>query len=451
MNLSITPWVCSKTYFYETKTSFSIIEDVKNCIYYVLKGVMSDLWFTIISTKDYTKIREYSASRNVENQLQEFLLELKQKDLIEIDINDTKIINKYLVFSCKETSKNYEHFDITRFKFISKNNLLESLNLELTYKCNLNCRHCCNPKDCNQYEITFENAKKIIDEASDLGLREISLTGGECSISKDFLKIAKYAKEKFLKVLILTNGQELYNNPELFEEIVKLYPATLKISLYSMNPEIHDNITGVKGSHNKTLTVIKKLKERNINVTVTCMNLSYNVGEYKKVREFANSINARFIDDHLLLVNHKNNNLCSKIKEEDIEKIYLENFKNHQNRAIQAKDDRHVCSGGINRYSITPKMDIIPCVYFGYSLGNYKEISFADIRKNIIPEFRKKYIRKNLDECFKHEYCKFCILCPAYAWYDRDGDFMKKSEILCEDARAFYKVYQYYKSKEKQD
>ena len=94
------------------------------------------------------------------------------------------------------------------------------------------------------------------------------MSGGECTLNKDFLKIAKYIKSKFIGVEILSNLQLLYDDNGLFNEIVNLYPQTIYTSLYSMNPNIHDNITGIKGSQFKTISVLKRLREKNINVWI---------------------------------------------------------------------------------------------------------------------------------------------------------------------------------------
>ena len=51
----------------------------------------------------------------------------------------------------------------------------------------------------------------------------------------------------------------MYDDEELFNEIIKIYPHQISLSLYSLNAEIHDKITGVVGSQQKTLYIIEKL------------------------------------------------------------------------------------------------------------------------------------------------------------------------------------------------
>ncbi len=87
-----------------------------------------------------------------------------------------------------------------------------------------------------------------------------------------------------------------------------------------------------------------------------------------------------------------------------------------------------------------PNLNITPCLDFNYKLGNYKEISILDVWKNKLPEFRKNFICKNKKECFKFNYCKFCNYCSTYPMFE--SGFMKKSEILCSEAKAYYDFQQ---------
>ena len=103
--------------------------------------------------------------------------------------------NNELVFKINKNDKNFNYFFNKLKDFLSYYGFLFRLHLNLNYSCNQNCIHCCNPKDMNSYSINFEQAKKIIDEASDLGAFDVTLTGGECTINKDFIKIAKYIKK----------------------------------------------------------------------------------------------------------------------------------------------------------------------------------------------------------------------------------------------------------------
>ena len=74
--------------------------------------------------------------------------------------------------------------------------------------CNLACPFCLEgskPGDGRLGRITFAEAKPFIDEAVALGVEQLSFTGGEPFIVKDFVDILRYAS-LFKPCLVLTNG-----------------------------------------------------------------------------------------------------------------------------------------------------------------------------------------------------------------------------------------------------
>ena len=379
-----------------------IVEDIKNHILYILKNEQVKKW------------------ENAEDK-EKFLLEARN-----------------LKCAISTRSKNYKYFLANISELFKENNIISSLHLELNYKCNLNCKHCFNPKNINNEQITLEQAKEIIDEAYKSNVYEIILTGGECTINKDFLKIAKYVREKRMPLSILTNAQKLYDDEKLFNELLSIYPSEFKISLYSMTANVHDNITGVKGSHHKTISIINRLKEKNVNIHIACPQLSYNIGSYKEVKEFAEKIGAEFSTGCNFIYNKNNNNLKSKCSIEDIEQFYYDTLDMKDIRDFKKTDGR-ICGAGKMLLSIRPNLDITPCIGFNYVLGNCNSTNLKELTENILPKFREKFIKSNLKECFKHDYCRFCQYCSLQATHERG--FLKKSPILCEDAKAYQKAY----------
>ena len=437
MQIEIPPYVASKTYSTPKVSSVSFITDLKNNIHYVLLNDTSKLWNFILSSQDYNEILSFAKKQNLQEILNPFLSELKFRGLIESDFIEVSFDNRFIKYVINERSSNANTFlNYKQYMLSEKLSLLYSIRLSLNYTCNLNCKQCCNPK--NLYsEMTFEQAKSVIDEAIDLGLNIVSISGGECTLNKDFLRIAQYVRSKFLELAILTNAQKLYDDKKLLDSIISIYPSIVQISLYSMDPEVHDNLTGMKGSHYKTLSVIKKLREHNIKVTISCIQFSYNKGSYIEVKKFADSIGCDFLTDCKFIYNTDNKNLSAKLSEDDIFQYYLETINVNKPRS---KDDI-VCSGGIDRFEIMPNMDINPCTYFYYTLGNYNNVSLKEVRETTVKEFHKIFKKENLKDCFKYEYCQYCFGCPKFCKSNEKDFFLKKNEILCEDARAYYKAY----------
>ena len=140
------------------------------------------------------------------------------------------------------------------------NNWLQNACLELTYRCNERCIHCyIDDSPCAGEELGFETYKKILEELKEMGCMSVLLTGGEPLLHPDFLKIARYAKELRLMTDIYTNGLAL--RQELLKQLLLLKPNSISFSFYGGRAEIHDGITGVPGSFERSLEAMKACRK----------------------------------------------------------------------------------------------------------------------------------------------------------------------------------------------
>ena len=260
------------------------------------------------------------------------------------------------------------------------------------------------------------------------------------------MEIVRYIKEKGLCLYVITNGQVFYNNKKMFEEFISLYPHRVKVSLYSMDPDVHDEITGVKGSHAKTIYVIKKLREHNIKVVINCVQFKLNESSYLGVAEFAEEIGAGCNISSLFITNYENKTDGLQLNDNDRKDFYLDqkNPASVYNPGAEPRgvkrDDESVCRAGEIQLAVNPMLDVLPCNDFYYVLGNTKKDSLDYIWNNKIPKFRELHKRKNLDpECGTHAYCDYCTYCPVHVCAAADSDdwFMKKSESSCSDAKIY--------------
>jgi MoaA/NifB/PqqE/SkfB family radical SAM enzyme len=150
--------------------------------------------------------------------------------------------------------------------------------------CNQECIHCYIPEHKN-IGLPLDVVKRIIDEARELGALNVTLTGGEIFVRKDIFNIIEYAKNKGMRVFLMSNA-----SMPTKEQIKKLYElgiAEFSTTLFSMDEHIHDKITLCPGSWAQTMRNIKRLKEYNIPVTVKTPLMEMNKHAYKDVEKFA--------------------------------------------------------------------------------------------------------------------------------------------------------------------
>lgn len=111
---------------------------------------------------------------------------------------------------------------------------------EVTMGCNFRCKHCGSScKTALQGQLNTEEALDLCDQIADLGLKWITLSGGEPLTRTDIPQLVKRLSEKGVKVNIITNGWLL--TQEMAQTLKDNGISTVAISIDG-TPEIHDNI-----------------------------------------------------------------------------------------------------------------------------------------------------------------------------------------------------------------
>lgn len=81
----------------------------------------------------------------------------------------------------------------------------------ITRECNLRCKHCYS--DATEHpdadELSTSDAKKLVDDLSQLGVRLLILDGGEPLCRDDFLEVIRHGTSRGLRVVVGTNGTKI--------------------------------------------------------------------------------------------------------------------------------------------------------------------------------------------------------------------------------------------------
>ena len=454
MKLKIPKWLSFQTYMFGTDESRTFISNERKHEFVLLEGLSSDLWKVMSNTQDYNKVIHWAKEKNLASELDGFIEVLQSQDLI---LKDSSILSEDNIaiepVGCDDERKTLE-LQSNMTEWCYNHGYLFSLFVELTYACNLKCVHCYNPKNINNIQISFDKMKQIIDEAYEMGVFNITFSGGECTLDKDFIKIVEYAREKRMSVHIFTNGQTLYDNPELLDKLIKTYPCDIGLSLYSLNEEIHEKITSIKGSYNKTLSVIKKLRKENISVEIKNFLLNINCKDCVAMKNYAKKINATCVADLSLIptIEGDNKTLEYVVREDDLYELYTNPesplyLKKINKRDITKMQDESLCYAGGYILAITPNLEVYPCVSLPINLGNLNEISLMEIWQQALkknPDSKlyqwQQVTFKDLKECYEEDYCEFCAYCPGMGMLE--NGFLKKSDVLCRQAKTKMKAYE---------
>ncbi len=145
--------------------------------------------------------------------------------------------------------------------------LLHRLWIYTNYDCNLSCSYCVAESfvGAERNGLALQEVCHLIDEAVDLGMTELFLTGGEPFILHDIFSMMSYGLER-MHVTVLSNGILLKGKRlQQLEALPHRENLTIQISLDGSNAEMHDFYRGA-GSWQKAIDAIVRLKSAGFHV-----------------------------------------------------------------------------------------------------------------------------------------------------------------------------------------
>lgn len=309
---------------------------------------------------------------------------------------------------------------------------------ELTYKCNLKCRHCYAVGDKKREEFSYEKAKSIIDELKEMGCLFLTLSGGEILMRDDFFDIASYARKAGFALKLMTNFT-LIDEP-LSERIAALCPLSVETSIYASSGDLHDAITSVRGSFDKMMNAAMLLKKRNLKVVLKFLIMKDNVKEFGAVKKRAEDLGAKFLFDFYVVASYDGSRqpLRHRLDADEVKDFFTIN-KSPLNRN-ELGLDALICVAGFNNIFITPYLDVYPCIGLNTKLGNLYEESLRSIwahskELNLIRRMKPS----DLKECRGCGLVQFCNRCPGMALVE-DGDVLGPSTFDCSVAKAVSEI-----------
>ena len=137
--------------------------------------------------------------------------------------------------------------------------LLSSVKIKLTSRCNLRCQMCDYWKNKTETALTTEQWLDVIDQLADFGCKKIHFSGGEVFLRKDFLDLVERACQRGIKTNMTTNGT-LFTKDRI-RRLVRAKPNSVSLSLDGPRAKLHDSIRGLPGSFKRTTRTIAELKK----------------------------------------------------------------------------------------------------------------------------------------------------------------------------------------------
>jgi len=316
---------------------------------------------------------------------------------------------------------------------------------QTTYKCNLSCIHCY-AAGVSKNLLSTTEAKRIILEALEIGVKAFVFTGGEPLLRDDIMDLIIYVSDLGLKPILATNGTLLDENRI---RILKEFKASVAINLPAINEEIHEKFTGVKSSLRLKLNTINKCREYGLECSIGIAITKLNMVDIDSIIQHVENMEIDILAtipcgraspdiipsgfEYYSLLKHLHDkwkaypmNMYGKARIYVYEPIYnallaISSYMESLSRLCSIGETLHVMEDG----------SIKTCIYLPYVLGNVRKTSLANIWRKLVYD---KLIGRLRDPKELKGYCNVCKLrnvcggCRARA-YHMVGDLFASDPI----------------------
>ena len=325
----------------------------------------------------------------------------------------------------------------------------QSCSFELTYRCNLRCKHCYIGVQPPTEEMDTKSALKVIGKIAETGFGMFELCGGEPLMRDDLSVIAKEIKSYGMTVNLSTNGT-LLSQDKVRE--LKPYVDEAMISVDSHEESNHDNFRGEAGALKLSLEGIRNCVDNDIPVNIYTTLTTF---IHTKLPEFVNCMkklkvsSITFFDLNpvgrgstvgaefrlsLKDLGAAFDTLHRLKDESDVEIHALAPFKFVMDEKALSKNtilSGGFCNAGINSLSISPDGDLFACTRVRTKLGNALRDEIRNIwwSSPVLSELRDRSKLKG--ECGKCEYKYVCGGCRANAYIEHSDHLMEDPRCIC--------------------
>ena len=308
----------------------------------------------------------------------------------------------------------------------------------LTWRCNVKCLFCYAACKCisetdeesGLEELSTDDVKSVLDIIRHKAeVPSVSFTGGEPLLRPDLEELTAYASGPLnMRVNLITNGTLIDEKAAAALKAAGL--ASAQVSIESPDPDVHDQIVGVKNAFQSSVAGLKALKKAGVSVHPHATLCRMNVHDLQKMPQFAKSLGVDRFSLNMIIPTGRGTAQELAVKYCEIEDIVLNIQAEAESQGIRfmwysptplclfnpVSHDlgNKGCSACEGLLSIDPFGRILPCSSWKEPLGNLLQDGFQSLWfGNRGKSLREK--RAAHPECRDCEHFPVCHgACPLY-------------------------------------
>ena len=334
-----------------------------------------------------------------------------------------------------------------------------SFDLEITARCNMNCRHCyinlpAGDKDAQARELTTEEIMAIARQAVDMGAMWCLITGGEPLLRPDFPEIYMGLKRLGLLVSVFTNATLI--SDEHIELFKKYPPRDIEVTVYGVTRETFEAVTGRRGSFELFMNGMDKLKESGVRIRLKAMAIRSNLHEQEAIAAFCRERTKDYFrfDPQLHLRFDGNPERNEEIRAERLtpeQVVALEEADEKRINAMRKNCDTLInekfthygcdhlfhCGAGNGSFDVSydGRFRLCNSLWAEETTYDLKTGTLAETWHEFVPKVRdmRSQRKEFLDTCRKCALVNLCLWCPAHAHLET-GELDGTTPYFCEVA-----------------
>ena len=386
----------------------------------------------------------------------ETVAELESKDII---FSYSRPVEKPNV--SKTSLSQYEVPSTQKFllEYCKNDPCLIQVQIEITNKCNERCIHCYIPHNDKTTDIDDTVYYNILTQCHELGVLNITLSGGEPLLHPHFPNFLRKTQDYDFLVTVLTNLTIL--NDKIISAFKQAPLDSVQVTLFSLDSAIHDSITALPGSFEKTYNNILRLIEEDIPLEISCPIMKQNKDSFWSVVQWGKEKGIYVLVEPNLIARYDRttDNLDNCLSLEEIKQIlsdYINTDYDYQQMMLSREFDNlnlidsesNVCSVCVTGLSVNPVGNVYPCTAWAYNLGSINNMSLRKIWETSSKTLYLRNIRmKDFPECMNCPDIKFCNLCMAQnANENPNGNLFLINEHRCQIAKFNHKIVKDWKA-----
>ena len=163
---------------------------------------------------------------------------------------------------------------------------------EITFACNMRCIHCGTSAGKQRPdELTTSEAYGLIDELAALGTDNITISGGEPLLRKDWMQLAERIRDRGIKHCLITNG--LAVTEKTVDDFARIGFRDVGVS-FDGTEKTHNYIRQRDDSYEKAVDALRMMAEKDSFQFCAVSQISnFNFGEIDQIRQILIDVGCR--------------------------------------------------------------------------------------------------------------------------------------------------------------